>query len=72
MATATRVYKTTGPGGPRLIRAASRSQSIRHYAGTTIEAEPASQDDLIKLISEGVAVEDAADPEQLALAVDPA
>lgn len=60
MATATRIYKvkSTTPGVPtRLVRSANPSQAIRHVVADTFSAEPASQDDLVNLISSGVIVE---------------
>lgn len=44
---------------PRLVRAISQSQTIRHVQPGPFEAHVASQDDLVRSISQGVKVEDA-------------
>lgn len=62
--TATRIYVVTENGKPeqRLIRATFRATAVRHAAGTRFVAKAATQDDLERLITAGVRVEQAAEP----------
>lgn len=43
----------------RLVRAGTVAQAIRHVAKPMFEAEVASQDRLVELVSHGIKVEDA-------------
>lgn len=47
---------------PRLVRASNKAQALRHVA-EEFEVESASQESLVKFLSEGVKVEDARDAE---------
>ena len=47
---------------PRLVRASNKAQALRHVADE-FEVESASQESLVKFLSEGVKVEDARDAE---------
>ncbi len=42
-----------------LVRAESKAGALRHIAEKTMEAEVATQDDLVKMVAAGVKVEDA-------------
>ena len=60
MATATRIYKVSSPidGVPtRLVRAPNPAQAVRHVVADTFNAAPATQDELVNLVSAGVVVE---------------
>lgn len=59
-----RIYVVGGPAGTRLVNANTKSQAIAHVAHNTINATVASQIDLVKLVSEGVVVENFKHPEQ--------
>jgi hypothetical protein len=59
----TRIYiimpkKTEHPVKPRLVRAANSAQALRHVAND-LQVVLASQDDLVRAIGDGVAVEQA-------------
>lgn len=55
--------KKAEPGqAPRLVRASNKAQALRHVA-EEFEVESASQESLVKFLSEGVKVEDARDAE---------
>jgi hypothetical protein len=54
----TRIYKTLTPTGARLVRAANRAQAIAAVARDIIQAEVATQDDLVALLAQGVKVEE--------------
>ena len=71
MATITRIYTVTGTAGstPRLVRAATPSQAIRHVVLDQFTAEPAGQDVLVELVSHGVKVEAAGVEQQSELAL---
>jgi hypothetical protein len=72
-AAVTRVYVVRQGEQYRLVRAANRAQARAHVARETIFADLASQDDLIRLVGEGLTVEQAGDEpttEQLPLAAD--
>lgn len=62
--TNTRIYvvtsKVTAEGAApnsRLVRAANQSQARNHVARETLIAEVASQDDLVRLVGAGTAIE---------------
>lgn len=66
MATAKRIYLTTIKAAPgqgadveRLVRAASQAQAAGHITRSLVTAKVAEQDDLVRLASAGVKVEDA-------------
>lgn len=57
-----RIYKvdiTIAPTSVRLVRAQNASQAVRHVAEGMITAEVASQESLVRLIGQGMKVEDA-------------
>ena len=58
MAAQTRIYVVSDHESKRLIRAAHPSHALMHAARSTFDVHVASQDDLIALLSDGVAVED--------------
>jgi hypothetical protein len=63
MTAASRIYIVTArvaasPNAPRLVRAVSVAQALRHVA-QVYQATVASQDDLIEHVGKGVMVEDA-------------
>jgi hypothetical protein len=56
----TKIYKvmsTNGSAATRLVEAVNKSQAIRHAARHTFRADLATQQDLVALVSQGVAVE---------------
>lgn len=57
---ANRIYlvKNKNTGVERLIRAVSRVESVRFVARTSLEANAASQEDLVRLVATGVQIED--------------
>ncbi|PRD64151.1 hypothetical protein [Malikia granosa] len=57
----TRIYVVTDQESQakRLIRASSQAQAIRHVAQSRFDIQAASQDDLVKLLAAGQAVESA-------------
>lgn len=62
--TKTRVYRVYGIHDSkvdRLVRAANRSQAVRHVAEDTIGSRVATQDDVAQLISNGKKIEDASE-----------
>jgi hypothetical protein len=54
----------------RLVRAANVAAAFRHVAESLIEAEVATQDALVALLSAGVKVEDAAAAETNVVAIE--
>ena len=54
---AERIYVVGGPQGIRLVNATTKQQAIAHIANSTIHAHVASQNDLVELLTKGVAVE---------------
>jgi hypothetical protein len=71
MATATRIYLVTGSAGEvRLVKASVPSQAITHVAKQSFSACIASQDDLVKAISNGVKVETYGETAQGELIID--
>lgn len=63
MAQQQRVYLVTEQGSelPRLVRAGTPAQAIRHVVKAKFTAAPASQNDLIDALGKGATVENAAD-----------
>jgi len=59
-----RVYMVASNSGARLVRANHRSQALQFVAAQEYTIRVASQDDLIKCLSEGKAVETAKHPDQ--------
>ena len=58
----TNIYFVNGELGttiePRLVRASNRQQALSHVAKSMLTVTLASQEDLVELISNGIAVED--------------
>jgi hypothetical protein len=66
MATQQRVYIVGTPDNKvRLVKASVRQQALTHVANNLFTVRVASQDDLIKALSEGVKVENYKDLDQL-------
>lgn len=59
-----RIYLIASNRGVRLVRANTRSQALNHVASQELTVRVASQDDLVKYLSEGSAVETAIPPDQ--------
>ena len=59
-----RVYMVTSNSGSRLVRAGHRAQALQFVAAQEYNIKVASQDDLIKCLSEGKSVETAIAPDQ--------
>jgi hypothetical protein len=57
---ANRIYlvKNKNTGVERLIRAVSRVEAVRFVARTSLEANAASQEDLVRLVAAGTQIED--------------
>jgi hypothetical protein len=74
MSTPKRIYVVSQSTGTevkrRLVRAATQAQAIRHVASATLAAASATQDDLVELVSKGVAVEEASGAEQMELPIE--
>jgi hypothetical protein len=65
MATQQRVYIVGTPDNKvRLVKASVRQQALTHVANHLFTVRVASQDDLIKALSDGVKVENYRDPDQ--------
>lgn len=63
MANGSRIYVVEENGEAiALVRARNRSEAIRHSVANRFGAEVADQDDLVRLVGDGMAVEDAAVP----------
>ena len=54
---ATRIYIITFGEQTRLVRAANKSQAVRHVADDVIRASVATQDDLVHAIGKNITVE---------------
>jgi gamma-glutamyl-gamma-aminobutyrate hydrolase PuuD len=66
--TKSRIYLVSSKGGEnRLVRAATRHQSIMHVASSEFSSEVASQDDLIEALESGVKIENYRDDNQQTL-----
>lgn len=62
---AQRIYIVGTPSGEiRLVRASLRQQALTHVANSVFTVRVASQDDLVKALTEGVAVENYKSPDQ--------
>jgi hypothetical protein len=59
-----RIYLIASNRGVRLVRANTRSQALNHVASQELTVRVASQDDLVKYLQEGSAVETAIPPDQ--------
>ena len=59
-----RIYIVGMNDGVRLIRATNRQQAVSHVARQLIVAKVATQDELVKHITDGVAVENYKAPDQ--------
>jgi hypothetical protein len=59
-----RIYIVGMNDGVRLVRASNRQQAVSHVARQIIVAKVATQDELVKHITEGVAVENYKAPDQ--------
>ena len=60
-----RIYLVGTPDGKtRLIKATLRQQALSHVANTLLTVRVASQDDLVKALTSGVAIEQYKAPEQ--------
>lgn len=54
-----RVYRVETPKGTKLIKAATPSQAIAHAVRAQFSARVATQEDLIELLGDGIAPEEA-------------
>ena len=59
-----RIYLIGSSRGVRLVRANTRAQALNHVAAREFNVRVASQDDLVKYLAEGQAVETAISPDQ--------
>ena len=59
-----RIYLIASNRGVRLVRANTRSQALNYVASQEFTVRVASQDDLVKYLAEGNAVETAVSPDQ--------
>ncbi len=60
-----RIYLVGTPDNKiRLIKASIRQQAVSHVANTMLTVRVASQDDLVKALTEGIAIEQYNAPEQ--------
>jgi hypothetical protein len=55
---AERIYIVHGPQGTRLVKASLRQQALSHVANSTFNIAVATQDELVKAITEGTKVGD--------------
>jgi len=53
-----RIYLVGTGQQVRLVRAPNRAQALAHVARSTIAVNVASQDDLVKMLTAGIKVED--------------
>lgn len=53
-----RIYLVGAGQQLRLVRAPNRAQAVAHVARSTISVSVATQDELVRLLSHGAAVED--------------
>jgi hypothetical protein len=62
----TRIYLVTDTESNvhHLIRAGNQAQALRHAARNKFDVEVAGQDDLVKLVANGHAVEDASSEQE--------
>lgn len=56
---AKRIYHVSHGDQHHLVKAANKSQAIRHVAESTIKADVATQDQLVEMISAGMEVVEA-------------
>ena len=64
---AERIYTVGNGGTVRLVKAATRQQALSHVAETTFLIRVASQDDLVKYLTQGATVENYRNPDQAEL-----
>lgn len=57
MATVQRIYAVTDGTTTRLVKATTPASAVSHVARSTYSVRVASQDDLVTMLSQGVAVE---------------
>jgi hypothetical protein len=62
-----RIYLIASNRGVRLVRANTRAQALSHVATQELTVRVASQEDLVKYLAEGNAIESAAPPTQTKL-----
>ena len=62
-----RIYLVGTGQQVRLVRAPNRAQALAHVARSTIAVSVASQDDLVKMLTAGIKVEDVSQAEQAEL-----
>lgn len=62
-----RIYLVGTPSGVRLVRANVRQQALTHCANAMFTVRVASQDDLVKALSEGTKIENFKDDNQAEL-----
>jgi hypothetical protein len=60
-----RIYKVTDSSSVWLVRASNKSGAINHVARETIQAEVASQEDLVGLLKDGAQIHDAGSAPQV-------
>jgi len=65
-----RVYMVASNSGARLVRAGHRAQALMFVASQDYNIRVATQDDLIKCLADGKAVETAVSPDQMKLELD--
>jgi hypothetical protein len=59
-----RIYLIASNRGVRLVRANTRAQALNYVAAQELTVRVASQDDLVKYLTEGNGVETVVSPEQ--------
>ena len=59
-----RIYLIASNRSVRLVRANTRAQALNHVASQELTVRVASQDDLVKYLAEGSAIETAVAPDQ--------
>jgi hypothetical protein len=67
---AERIYIVHGPQGTRLVKASLRQQALSHVANSVFNVHVASQDDLVKHLTEGTKIEQYRNPDQMDLIED--
>lgn len=59
-----RIYAVYHGSNARLVRAKTRAQALSHVAQSTFNVRVASQEELVTLLGQQVAVESVRDPDQ--------
>jgi hypothetical protein len=67
---AERIYIVHGPQGTRLVKASLRQQALSHVANSVFNVHVASQDDLVKHLTDGTKIEQYRNPDQAELPLD--